>query len=400
MAESTLSLKFSTIRKSLAHYLGYGRYEDTGAGLTSDEQADVAEYFDEGIRDFLGAYNWTFRSPVISVKLWSTVAESTVTATSSTATLTATANSFQATMVGRNVKINALSGTDDGTLALATGETTLTATTAIFTTSSDDVGATLKFDTSGESYTISSVTSTTVVKLTGDATATTTNASDTFKVYREYTIGAYTSAEVVTLTATPNPTITAKLFSITADGLYRMPESFGGIIGPLTFQNNAGAYCPIEMGGERQVAELLQRSTSTSRPTLAAQRPVSGTSATLGQRWDLLVWRIPDQDYTAYFKSILLIDQVGDDEFPPGGMLHGDTIKYACLAAAELGKNDRGRGPMWDRYQQELQKSKRLDDTLHRSESLGTMTDGSDRGMYHPSLSRINHTVTVQGTSP
>ena len=399
MAESTLSLKFSTIREAIAHYLGYKRLATVAAGLNSDDLADVDAYFNEGMRDFLGAFNWSFLAPVVSVTLWSTVAESTVTATSSTATLTATAASFFATMEGRKVKINALSGTDDGTAAFATGETTLTSTSAIFTTSSDDVGAKLVFDTSGESYTIASVTSTTVVKLAGDATGTSSNASDTFKVYREYTIGAYTSSTVVTLSATPNPTVSAKFFSITADGIYRMPDAFGGIVGPITFQNNAGSYSPIELVTERHVSELLQRSTSAARPTLAAQRPVSGTDATDGQRWDLLVYRIPDSDYTAFFREILLIDQITTDEFPVGGMLHGDTIKYACLAAAENDKNDR-RGEKWERYQQMLQKSMRLDRTLHRSERMGVMTDNSDRHPVHPALTRINHVVTVDGTAP
>jgi hypothetical protein len=399
MAESTLSLKFSTIREAIAHYAGYGRKATVAAGLTADELADVDAYHNEGMRDFLGALNWSFLAPVVSVTLWATVAESTVTATSSTATLTATAASFFATMVGHKVKINALSGTDDGAAAFATGETTLTATSAIFTTSSDDVGAKLVFDTSGETYTIASVTSTTIVKLTGNATSTTSNASDTFKVYREYTISAYTSSTVVTLSATPSPTISAKFFSVTADGLYRMPDAFGGIIGPITFQNNEGSYSPIDLVAERQVAELLQWSTSAARPTLAAQRPVSGTDATEGQRWDLLVWRIPDSNYTAYFQEILLIDQITTDEFPVGGMLHGDTIKYACLAAAENDKNDR-RGEKWERYQQMLQKSMTLDRRLHRSERMGVMTDNSDRRPVHPALTRINHVVTVDGTLP
>lgn len=328
MAESTLSLKFSTIRQAIAHYLGYKRLADTSAGLASDAAADVDAYFNEGMRDFLGAFNWSFLAPVVDVTLWST-ATGTVSGTPSkdngTTTITATASKFFATMVGR----------------------------------------TFTFDTSGTEYVIASYASATIVVVTGDASGET--ADDTF--------------------------------TITANGVYRMPDAFGGIVGPITFQNNEGSYSPIELVTERHVAELLQRSTSAARPTLAAQRPVSGTDATDGQRWDLLVYRIPDSNYTAFFKEILLIDQITTDEFPIGGMLHGDTIKYACLAAAENDKNDR-RGEKWDRYQQMLQKSMQLDRRLHRSERMGVMTDNSDRHPVHPALTRINHVVTVDGTLP
>lgn len=329
MAESTLSLKFSTIREAIAHYLGYKRYATVAAGLTTDELADVDAYFNEGMRDFLGAFNWSFLAPVTSVTLWATA-----------------------------------TGTVNGDAVYSSPSSTITATAAKFFPSM--VGHAFEFDTSETEYVITSYTSSTVVVVTGDA-----------------------SGEA-----------TGDTFTITANGLYRMPEAFGGIIGPITFENNAGSYSPIELANERVVAELLQRSTTTARPTIAAQRPVSGTSATAGQRWDLLAYRIPDSDYTAYFREILLIDQLTSDEFPVGGMLHGDTIKYACLAAAEHDKNDRARGPMWDRYQQMLQKSKMLDSRLHRSERMGVMTDNSDRRQVHPALTRINHVVTVDGTLP
>jgi hypothetical protein len=323
MAESTLSLKFSTIRQAIAHYLGYGRLATVAAGLTTDELADVDAYHNEGMRDFLGAFNWSFLSPVVNVTLWAT-ATGTDSGSSST-TFTAAAATFFATMIGH-------------TIVMDTSE-------------------------------------------------------------REYTITGYTDTTNVTIGSSFNAGDASDTFTITANGVYRMPDAFGGIVGPITFQNNEGSYSPIELVTERQVAELLQRSTTTARPTLAAQRPVSGTSATAGQRWDLLVYRIPDSDYTVYFEEILLIDQITSDEFPIGGMLHGDTIKYACLAAAENDKNDR-RGEKWERYQQMLAKSKQLDSRLHRSERMGVMTDNSDRRPVHPALTRINHVVTVDGTAP
>jgi hypothetical protein len=467
MAESTLSLKFSTIREAIAHYLGYKRLATVAAGLTTDELADVDAYHNEGMRDFLGAFPWSFLSPVVSVTLWKTATGSIKDI--ATVTITTAAAEFFATMVGRKITFDT-SGTEydissytsSTVLVLtadASGETaatgtmsgqpaagsTLTATADVFVAADVTDAVTVTFTASSNSYTIWSRISATEVVLSGDATGEA--SGDTFTIDRASAVtatmsGVPVAASLCTATAavfasglidkylefdtsgtaylinsyldTTNVSVVGDAtgeasgdtltvwdtFTITANGLYRMPDAFGGIVGPITFENNEGSYSPIELVSERQVAELLQRSTSAARPTLAAQRPVSGTSATAGQRWDLLVYRIPDDDYTAYFREILLVDQITSDEFPIGGMLHGDTIKYACLAAAEYDKNDRARGPMWDRYQQMLQKSIALDRRLHRSERMGVMTDNSDRRPVHPALTRINHVVTVDGTAP
>jgi hypothetical protein len=376
MAESTLSLAWADLMNAVAEYFGYGRETDPNSptAWTAADKAHVQRMLDNGYRQFLGVYDWSWKYPRTSFVAWASIAESTITATSSTATLTATADSFYRTMIGRKVKINALSGTDAGTMALSAGVTTLDATAAIFTTSSDDVGATLVFDTSGEEYTIKSVVDTDTVTLTGDATATTSNSGDTFKVYREYTISAYTSATVVTLSAAPNPVISAKFFSIAATGEYRMPDDFGGLIGAMLFDAGAGDYVPLKKRNQEQVRRLLQGNTSGSRPRDCAIEPLA-SDGTTGQRFDALVYPIPDSNRTLYYRFMVLPDALTNTiAYALGGMANTQVLQASCLQQAELDR-DGAPGPMAFDYERQLGQAIAQDNRNRRAESLGRMID-------------------------
>jgi hypothetical protein len=123
---------------------------------------------------------------------------------------------------------------------------------------------------------------------------------------------------------------------------------------------------------------MLQNSDSTSRPKCAAIRPVA-SSASLGQRFDLLVYPIPDSDYTLYYRYIILRDKLTQtNRYPLGGMAHAETVKASCIAAAE--QSQRGaKGSKWELFMERLTQSVDYDGRANRAESLGYMSDNSDQ---------------------
>lgn len=73
MAESTLSLGYPDIAATVAHYLGYTR---TSANWTSEEQADIDDVINSGLRRFYNppsldpsgkSHSWRFLRPVIQI---------------------------------------------------------------------------------------------------------------------------------------------------------------------------------------------------------------------------------------------------------------------------------------------------------------------------------------------
>lgn len=408
MAESTLSLVWSDLMNDVAQYLGYGRESDPGTPTVwsgtspNDQESEINRYVKQGYTQFLWPpavppdmrpHKWSFLCPVTSITAWTSIAESTVTATSSTANLTTTANTFYSTMPGHTVKVKAVTGTAT-TTTLATGRTTLDASAAVFTVTGDQNGATLTFDTSEESYTIISVTDTDTVVLDGDAAATTGNATDTFAVYIDYTIQSYTDADTVVLTATPDPVITAKTFSITANGAYRLPDDCGGVSGRVTFDSGEGYWQPIPMASETQLRSMLQASTTTGRPEMCAIRPLAiSDSGAAGQRFDLMVWPIPDTNYPLWFKQLPLVDALSSSStYPLGGMAHADTLRASCLAAAEMGKL-RQRGPKWQEFMDRLSSSVQHDKQSMTPETLGVVRNpamDTEKSWYY----LRNHSVT------
>lgn len=211
-----------------------------------------------------------------------------------------------------------------------------------------------------------------------------------------YTFTEYVSTTEMAIEETYASTDDGKAFTITANGANRLPDDFGGILGDMTFQDNEGAYRGLPIRSEVYLRERLQRSTSTGRPEIAAIRPLT-TDGDTGQRFDMLVWSVPDADYPVYFRYTVLPNRLTNGKYPYGGMRHGETIKAACIAAAELSRNG-VKGEKWKDYAEKLQFSVRDDAKANRAESLGYMGDP----FYMTNVrgrARANHVVTVGGVS-
>lgn len=137
MAESTLSPTWTTLMQEIGYFLGYGRDSNpaTPAIWTAAQKVEIQAILDSGLRQFYGAYDWSFLKPTTTLDVWTSVAvnaSATVAATGTTMTLTpgTTGIRFYPSMVGKTVTV-----TDIGsrTIAAYTSSTVVTIDTTFAT---------------------------------------------------------------------------------------------------------------------------------------------------------------------------------------------------------------------------------------------------------------------------
>ncbi|HEB27334.1 MAG TPA: hypothetical protein ENI05_06095 [Porticoccus sp.] len=91
---------------------------------------------------------------------------------------------------------------------------------------------------------------------------------------------------------------------------------------------------------------------------------------------------IPDAVYTlSYRKSILpdAITSTANKTFPLGGMVHSDTLRASCVAAAEM-QSEEKKGSKWQDFQERLQASIAYDQEMDMPDFFGYNRDNSDIG--------------------
>lgn len=226
-------------------------------------------------------------------------------------------------------------------------------------------------------------TATTTMTVDGEGNKTVTASAATFfptmvghtivSTNGSYVIDGYVSTTVVTVT-TDASADSGEAFQVTANGSYRMPDDFGGLIGDVYYQANEGLWMPLGNTGVAELLELLQVSTATGRPTVCAVEPLA-VSGTIGQRFDLLAWRIADTDYTVRYQYQVLPDKLTAGGYPYGGARHANTIQYACFAAMERGKFQLVNGPNEQNYRVLLARSIKMDQRGARAGSLGFLVN-------------------------
>lgn len=177
------------------------------------------------------------------------------------------------------------------------------------------------------------------------------------------------------------PTRTVTTVDGTAD--YDLPDDYGGMDGDLTVLSSDNAYAPVRWTGEGQVRAL--RSTSpdaTGRPAFAADRPRAMQGGT-GQRFTLLLYPTPDDEYTVQYRYFVLPDALSDERlFPYGGMAHAETILASCLAMAEERLDD-VQGTYKAAFLERLAASVAHDSAAHEPDFYGKNLDRSDDGGGH-----------------
>ncbi len=187
-----------------------------------------------------------------------------------------------------------------------------------------------------------------------------------------------------------------------------LPADFGGLLGPITFQPGANnLYQPLIVVGEYEIRRRRQPTDRFGRPEYAATR-IKTTGSTIGQRTvagstgqrsQLCLWPIPDALYPLTFRMRIEINALNTTNvYPVGGPSHSETIKEACLAAAELGLNNT-IGVHEATYQRLLAESVTHDSGLMTPEHLGIDRDRSEpeTTYYGPRHLASPYLVTYEG---
>lgn len=249
---------------------------------------------------------------------------------------------------------------NDGTIAIAAGVVTLTAATVWPTWAAEGE---VTIHTTATTYTVATRDSDT--QLTLDDTSVTVAAGAT------YTLG--------------RPT-------------YALPDDFSVLMSPFTYQPGITYFWgPIQTVGEWQIRTRRQGSDWVSRPRLAAVRP-SAKSTSTGNRWEVMFWPTPDDDYTLTYRYRVVPDMLTD----PGNMyaygmpIHAEAIKASCLAAAEL-EYDGQQGSLHQNFMEQITRAIGLDRMSSSPDELGLMIDLSDEVHEHQFHGVNQHIVRYEG---
>lgn len=152
---------------------------------------------------------------------------------------------------------------------------------------------------------------------------------------------------------TPTTTATLSQGTTAAD----LPDQFAAIEGNLTYSTGDAndVTTEIRLTGEGMVRKLhAERPNWSGPPDVVAVIPGDTTSSESGQRWQLYVFPTADQTYTFTFRYAFHPDALSSLlPYHFGGSAHSETVKAACLAAAELDRDDE-RGVRTDYFRERL----------------------------------------------
>lgn len=214
----------------------------------------------------------------------------------------------------------------------------------------------------------------------------------------DYTIASVTSSTVLVLTASVGGAAGSGLtWAMTSDGIYQLPDGFGGLIGKPTFGDTTTTFGgPLPIVGEFDIRDRQQHNDTTGRPERVAVRSqTTQSTSSVGTRWQLMTDPVPDAVYTLRYQYRILPDLITSSyAYHLGGAAHAQTILSACLAATELIRFDQP-GPLYEEFLRQLTASIEHDNGLNGQESFGYNGDGSTDDGF---MRRNTYYVTYNGT--
>lgn len=165
----------------------------------------------------------------------------------------------------------------------------------------------------------------------------------------------------------------------TDNSRYYLPDDFYGIILSTFTYAPGGPRISIETVDEARIRRLQAVDSVTGDPALVAVRAINTDATATGQRWEAVFWPTPTtaRVITAMYKRYPAA-LVNSTDTSVAGFQHDRTVLAACIAAAELQRNDE-QGPREAFYQSLLQQSLRMDKRV-APRSLGDYGDRSDGG--------------------
>lgn len=158
---------------------------------------------------------------------------------------------------------------------------------------------------------------------------------------------------------------------------YDLPTGFGRLMDQPVLQTDDAPVNPLPVVDEGLVrAQLYAYPSRTGPPEAVAVRPKSSDGSAV-QLFELVLFPEPDAAYTLGYRYQINPGALVEAKYPYGGQQHAGTIAQACLAEAEL-KRDDVRGPQEERFQQMLAGSILRDQRDHAAQYLGYNADRSD----------------------
>ena len=156
---------------------------------------------------------------------------------------------------------------------------------------------------------------------------------------------------------------------------YDLADDYGGLDGPITYQPASNVpYRAIKIVGENRIRQVRQGEHFSTYPEEAAIRS-KVFDATVGSRYELLLWPAPDAEYQLQYRYKSNPDDLTEtNKYPLGGFPHAETIKAACLAAAER-ESDEVQGVRYGYYMERLQTSIAIDRQENGPKHIGINRD-------------------------
>ncbi len=183
-----------------------------------------------------------------------------------------------------------------------------------------------------------------------------------FTTTGSFTIKSYTSATVVVVSGDASA-VSAETWSITADGNYTLPATFGGqYAGQIQYTQDTNKGVSPEWSTEANIRAWRENITDeTGDPYLFAIRPMT-TVFDSRRRWELMAYPRPDDVLVVEFPYFLYFDKlIATTEVQPAPIWHDDTIRAAGLAVAERDTDDTATQHHMAYYGKMLAKSHEID---------------------------------------
>jgi hypothetical protein len=159
-------------------------------------------------------------------------------------------------------------------------------------------------------------------------------------------------------------TVSAKTFTIIADGDYTLPRTFAGSYnGEITFAAATNRAVQLQWTGEATVRELRENVTvQTGIPRYVALDQFIPTTGR--RRWRLRSYPIPYQLFNVQFPFDLSFNALVSTSLtdnPPTPLVHDEAVRAACLAVVERDVEDSPDGPLTQYYQRALENARQID---------------------------------------
>lgn len=187
----------------------------------------------------------------------------------------------------------------------------------------------------------------------------------------EYTIVTYTSTTVVVVGADASGDTT---FTMTPDGINRLPSDWGGSDQLPIYNNDAGTTVELKQVTPQEMDELYRQSDSEGLPSSWCYVPAAyATSAAPQQNIRVHPPSADDKTVNWQYRD-LPADLTDAAVYHVGGEEHDGTVLAFAMAASEFVKLQK-HGPWWDEAMRLMRESVIFDTTLKDSSSpmSGTM---------------------------